>query len=259
MSARSFFLWVLALTFLVSSGRVCASSLTDLLKWPPGQVPAGQINRPDGLDDIWQGIHNAWGIAPGEDEDKDGFSNELESVAGTNPFRATDSFKIGQMTIVGNAVLFTTKVEAGKKYRVLSSSSPNGPTWSPTALQTPVMGLEYVPAADLESAVISVQTPGDTKMFYKLETSDVNSSGDGISDWVKRKHSRLEPTHLPAGTDLDHASGALLRQRGQRADAHRGGGQWEHAGHPHLERSAQGGTVSGAGPCLEGRAHRPAR
>lgn len=198
MSARSFFLWVLALTFVVSSGRVCASSLTDLLKWPPGQVPGGQINGPDGLDDIWQGIHNAWGIAPADDEDKDGFNNELEAVAGTDPFKATDSFKIGQMTIVGNAVLFTTKVEAGKKYRVLSSSSPNGPTWSPTALQTPVTGLEYVPAADLESAVISVQTPGDTKMFYKLETSDVNSSGDGISDWVKRKLGLN-----PASTDSD--------------------------------------------------------
>jgi len=176
----------LLMLFLLET-LVSASSVTDQIKWPPGQVPVGETNGPDGLDDIWQEQFNAWGIDPAADTDNDGFSNSLEAVAGTNPFMATDSFKIGNMTIVGNAVVFTTKIEAGKKYRVLSSDAPNGSGWVAETLQTPVSGTEYIPSADQAAATISILMPGNTKKFYKLETSDVSSSGDGVSDWVKRK------------------------------------------------------------------------
>uniref|UniRef100_UPI003783C3DF PA14 domain-containing protein n=1 Tax=Prosthecobacter sp. TaxID=1965333 RepID=UPI003783C3DF len=178
----TFLLMLLSLETLVS-----AASVTDQNKWPAGQVPVGQTNGPDELDDIWQEQFNAWAIDPAGDTDNDGFINSLEAVAGTNPFVATDSFKIGNMTIVGNAVVFTSKVEAGKKYRVLSSDAPNGPVWAAETLQTPVTGTEYIPSANQAAATISIQTPGNTKKFYKLETSDVSSSGDGVSDWVKRK------------------------------------------------------------------------
>jgi uncharacterized protein (DUF1800 family) len=178
----TFLLMLFSLETLVS-----AASVTDQNKWPAGQVPVGQTNGPDELDDIWQEQFNAWAIDPAGDTDNDGFINSLEAVAGTNPFVATDSFKIGNMTIVGNAVVFTSKVEAGKKYRVLSSDAPNGPVWAAETLQTPVSGTEYIPSADQPAATISIQTPGNTKKFYKLETSDVSSSGDGVSDWVKRK------------------------------------------------------------------------
>ena len=178
----TFLLMLFSLETLVS-----AASVTDQNKWPAGQVPVGETNGPDGLDDIWQDQFNAWAIDPAGDTDNDGFINSLEAVAGTNPFVATDSFKIGNMTIVGNAVVFTSKVEAGKKYRVLSSDAPNGPVWAAETLQTPVIGTEYIPSADQAAATISIQTPGNAKKFYKLETSDVSSSGDGISDWAKRK------------------------------------------------------------------------
>ena len=179
----TFLLMLFSLETLVS-----ATSVTDQNKWPAGQVPVGETNGPDHLDDIWQEQFNAWAIDPAGDTDNDGFIASLEAVAGTNPFVATDSFKIGNMTIVGNAVVFTTKIEAGKKYRVLSSDAPNGPVWAAETLQTPVSGTtEYIPSADQPAATISIQTPGNTKKFYKLETSDVSSSGDGVSDWVKRK------------------------------------------------------------------------
>ena len=102
----------------------------DLLKWPAGQVPVGQTNGPDGLDDIWQGLFNAWALAPNADADGDGCSNLVESIAGTNPFDPKDCLKVGNTAITGSNVIFTIKVEAGKKYRVLSSDSPKGPTWT---------------------------------------------------------------------------------------------------------------------------------
>ena len=187
MSIHHFRIPTFLLMLFLCEPPVSAASVTDQNKWPAGQVPVGETNGPDDLDDIWQEQFNAWAIDPAADTDNDGFINSLEAVAGTNPFVATDSFKIGNMTIVGNAVVFTTKIEAGKKYRVLSSDAPNGPVWAAETLQTPVSGTEYIPSADQPAATISIQTPGDTKKFYKLETSDVSSSPDGISDWVKRK------------------------------------------------------------------------
>ncbi len=175
-----------ALLWLLADG-VAIGSITDKLRWPPGQVPPGQTNGPDLLDDIWQGAYNAWGIDPNGDEDKDGTRNVLECVAGTNPFLASDCFKIGDMTVTAGAVIFTSKVEAGKRYRVLSADAPGGP-WSPEHMQTPVAGVqEYIPSADLAEVFLSVQKPVGSKKFYKLETSDVDSNGDGVSDWVARK------------------------------------------------------------------------
>ena len=188
MSARCFSLLTLLLVLLGLQFQSADASPTDQNKWPAGQVPPGQTNGSDGLDDIWQEKFNAWGIAPGADSDNDGLINSLEAVAGTHPFAATDRFKIGNMTIVGNAVEFRSKVEAGKKYRVLSADMPNGPVWVAETLQSPVSGTtEYNPSADLAEASIYIQTPGNTKKFYKLETSDVSSSPDGVSDWAKRK------------------------------------------------------------------------
>ncbi|MFO1483819.1 MAG: DUF1800 family protein [Verrucomicrobiaceae bacterium] len=176
---------LLSLAFVADAAAI---SLTDQIKWPPGLVPVGQTNGPDTLDDIWQGQFNAWALDPNGDEDKDGCSNIVESIAGTNPFLANDCFKIGDMVISGGAVVFTAKVEAGKKYRVLSADSPGSLTWSPETLQTPVNGVqEYVPSADQTEAFISITKPADSKKFYKLETSDVDTNGDGVSDWVARK------------------------------------------------------------------------
>ncbi|MDH4455649.1 MAG: DUF1800 family protein [Verrucomicrobiota bacterium] len=188
MPARFFSILTFLLAFLGLQFHAAGASPTDQNKWPAGQVPLGQTNGSDGLDDIWQEKFNAWGIAPGADSDNDGLINSLEAVAGTNPFVATDRFKIGNMTIVGNAVEFRSKVEAGKKYRVLSADMPNGPVWAAVTLQSPVPGTtEYIPSADLAEASIYIQSPGNTKKFYKLETSDVSTSPDGVSDWAKRK------------------------------------------------------------------------
>lgn len=177
------------------------ASVTDQIKWPPGQVPVDQTNGSDRLDDIWQGLFNAWALDPDGDDDKDGCKNIVESIAGTDPFKANDCFKIGDMTIAGAAVVFTAKVEAGKQYRVLSSDGPAGPVWVAETLQTPVSDVQvYVPAADQAEVFISIQKPGDAKKFYKLETSDVDSNGDGVSDWVARKLG-LNPTSTDSNGD----------------------------------------------------------
>ena len=117
--------------FLFLGASAPLFGITDFLKWPAGQVPIGQTNGPDTLDDIWQGLYNAWALAPGADTDNDGCSNLVESIAGTNPFLASDCLKVGSTAITGGNVIFTVKAEAGKKYRVLSYDTPNGASTVP--------------------------------------------------------------------------------------------------------------------------------
>ncbi|MBX7209729.1 MAG: DUF1800 family protein [Verrucomicrobiaceae bacterium] len=169
---------------------LCATSsvfgITDLLKWPAGQVPVGQTNGPDQLDDIWQGLFNAWALAPSADEDNDGCSNLVESIAGTNPFSTTDCLKVGNTVITGGNVIFTVKAEAGKKYRVLSYDTPNGAS-TVVSMTSPVAATQWIPTTNQATANIVITKPANTRKFYRLETSDVDTDGDGVTDWAERR------------------------------------------------------------------------
>ncbi|MCX6855789.1 MAG: hypothetical protein NTV80_12890 [Verrucomicrobia bacterium] len=171
---------------------------TDSLKWPAGQVPNGQTNGPDTLDDVWQGVFNAWALDPNGDADSDGCSNSIEAIVGTNPFVANDCLKIGNMIISGANVVFTMKVEAGKKYRVLQSDSPNGPSWTAVTMLSPINGTIYIPSADGANVNLSITRAAGSRKFYRVETSDVDTDSDGVSDWAERKLGLN-----PAATDSD--------------------------------------------------------
>ncbi|MFZ4766583.1 MAG: hypothetical protein ACOYMN_16650, partial [Roseimicrobium sp.] len=64
-----------------------AQALTDYFSTAPGQGAA------DTLDDVWQSLFNGWGLVPGNDEDLDGCSNYVESIAGTDPRKVGDCLK----------------------------------------------------------------------------------------------------------------------------------------------------------------------
>ena len=141
----------------------------------------------DGLNDVWQGIHGAWDLTPEGDEDRDGCSNLIESVAGTNPRLSGDCLKVGDTYIAGSSVFFVFDAKVGKKYRILSSGTPGGGYGATgETLQSPDSGTEFVATVD-GSKTLKITKPVDSRKFYKLETSDVDSNNDGVSDWVAQK------------------------------------------------------------------------
>ena len=141
----------------------------------------------DGLNDVWQGIYDAWDLLPGGDEDGDGCSNLIESVAGTNPKVSGDCLKVGDTYITGTNVFFVFDAKVGKKYRILSSDTPGGGYGSVgETLLSPDSGTEFVATNDT-SKTLKITKPVGSRKFYKLETSDVDSNSDGVSDWVAQK------------------------------------------------------------------------
>jgi len=166
------------LAFLALS--ITSHAGTDHYSTGPGQGSA------DGMCDVWQAVYNAWGLAPSGDEDTDGCSNLVESIAGTNPRAIGDCHRVGDTVISAGSVIFTFDAEGGKKYRVLSDDSPGG-TFSTVELQVlPVNGATaFIPTADSSAQVISVAKAPGTRKFYRLEVSDADSDLDGVSDWAE--------------------------------------------------------------------------
>ncbi len=178
MSTRAPFVLGVVFSYLTISASLQAN--TDLYSTGPG------VGGPDGMCDVWQALFNGWGLSPSADEDLDGCSNLIESIAGTNPRQAGDCHKVGSTVISGGAVIFTFHAEAGKKYRVLSDDSPGGTFATVVNQVTPVAGQsQFIPSIDNETQTISIAKVPDSRKFYRLEVSDADSDSDGVSDWVE--------------------------------------------------------------------------
>ncbi len=181
---------ITALALLAASPLLAA---TDFFSTAPGQGAA------DGLCDVWQQLHGAWGVAPEGDEDKDGCSNLTESIAGTNPFDPADCTKVGDPASTGSNLVFPFQSQRGKKYQVLESDVPVGGTWSLVA------GSTKVSTVDGAEDSITITRPGGSKKFYKLEVLDHDSDGDGVADWAEHKSG----TNPALANSPDNASGGV--------------------------------------------------
>jgi uncharacterized protein (DUF1800 family) len=121
--------------------------------------------------DVWEMVFGAAGLAPGADADGDGWSNALESTAGTNPFDGK-SRPEAEMTWggTGEPVLSWPGL-AGKRYEIRSSSDLA--SWSSLEQGIPGTGVPLVRALG----------PVTGRAFFEVEASDADSDGDGVSDW----------------------------------------------------------------------------
>ncbi len=165
-------------------GLSTAAATTDFYSSGPG------LGTTDTMCDVWQALYNGWGLNPDADEDFDGATNYTESVAGTDPRNANDVIRVGNTTIAGNTISFTFDAEKGKRYRVLSdTSSPTGAYATVKTISAPVTniyegGQAFIPSANNPTQTISVTRSG-TREYYRLETTDADRDGDGVSDWAE--------------------------------------------------------------------------
>lgn len=185
---------LLAGLMMLLPGRADAQAglAMDLHTWPAGGQPTnpaniGQPNGPDGLNDLWQIVFDAWELDPEADGDGDGASNSQESSAGTDPFSSADCLKIQELTAVGEEVVFSFDTKAGKRYRILSNASPGGTFTTVVPLATTPATQEYVAAASATGATLVIAKPSSSAIFFRIEASDVDSNNDGISDWIARR------------------------------------------------------------------------
>lgn len=132
----------------------------------------------NGMCDVWELRHHATGVPPGTDLDSDGMSNADEAKAGTDPRDAGSRLELGDFGKSGTRVSLSFETVAGKGYRVLQSLDMGPGSWAP--IGNTVVGTGGIMTTEVE-------LPGDGKGFCRVEVIDLDTDGDGVSDWAERQ------------------------------------------------------------------------
>lgn len=123
--------------------------------------------------DIWEVQYGALSLPALDDTDHDGFSNAMESVAGTNPL---NPFSRPESEIIPGAlgeVKVSWTSQQGKIYNLYGCPDLNTANWQ---LLSTVSG-------DGSELLEALATNGESRWFFRIQSADVDSDADGLSDW----------------------------------------------------------------------------
>lgn len=130
----------------------------------------------NGLDDVWELTYAPTKLVRAQDPDGDGFTNEQESIAGTD---ALDRRSHPQLEIQrrgsGEVQLSFPRV-AGKRYELLASADP-GMSGGQTYLTD---------LADSNTPYLRTLEATGEPRFFQLRITDVDSDADGLTDSAER-------------------------------------------------------------------------
>ncbi len=133
----------------------------------------------DGVSDIWRESYPAAGAATA-DPDGDGATNRAESLAGTSPFSAASVLAATPVTDGSGNLVIRWRGLRGKRYQI--ESSTDFAAWT-------AQGTAFTPAADtdLTSIVRPAGSTADTRRFWRISVSDLDTDADGYSDWEENQ------------------------------------------------------------------------
>lgn len=105
---------------------------------------------------------NAPEAAPGYDYDGDGFTNEQERLAGTDPTNGNSALRLANFSRATDGASFTLTWQSttGKTYNVESCTTLATPDWQ-------VVGDPVMAAGPISSLVVPT-TPGESRRFFRV-------------------------------------------------------------------------------------------
>jgi hypothetical protein len=162
-----------------------------------GYLPVSAIldTNGNGFSDLWEMTYNdgnlfSTSIDPLDDPDFDGWTNEQEAAAGTNPFDPNPPDGIIRPDIVrtpavmgvenGQPIIITPEAVTvswptipGKQYALLCSPDLTSESW--LTVDQPFIGNGNI-------SEFHFQIQGDEKYFWKVAVCDVDTDGDTLTD-----------------------------------------------------------------------------
>ena len=163
----------------------------------------------NGLDDFWEQNYNAGGLIPGEDSDYDGMSNAEEDKAGTNPLDRHSKLEITSISITDGTVKATFDSQPGKRYRLRGGNLPDGSDFN----ELGILG------ATTEAGSFTVNAISPDAGFFEITVEDIDSDGDGLSDWSELLLDGYDPDNphswSPDFTDREILIQSLQSQTGE--------------------------------------------
>ncbi|MEP6808922.1 MAG: DUF1800 family protein [Chthoniobacterales bacterium] len=112
-----------------------------------------------------------------QDSDGDGLTNAAELIAGTNPLKADSTLAIRALAADATTVSLTFPSLKGKLYFVEFT----------TTLTAPGSWAGFVPAVQVQGDGTSrtLVAPKVANAFYRVGVQDIDTDGDGVSDWAE--------------------------------------------------------------------------
>ncbi|HMP74996.1 MAG TPA: DUF1800 family protein [Kiritimatiellia bacterium] len=127
----------------------------------------------DGLSDIWGYHYNATNLNAALDSDGDGVPNWAESIAGTDPLNADSFHAVLQTHDASNRAALVWYGLRGKRYDILARSNLLDAAWNTHAVSMGSNRLHHFP----------IPEPQAQPFFWSVQVADVDSDGDGLSDY----------------------------------------------------------------------------
>lgn len=127
--------------------------------------------------DIWEIAYGVSGLAAAADADGDGFTNAIESLAGTNPLDAADFPRSGLIPGLPGEIQFSWPSQPGKRYRLYGSPDLNSANFTLLGTFT----------GDGAAMLESLTTNNQSRWFFQLAADDQDSDSDGLSDWEEHQ------------------------------------------------------------------------
>jgi uncharacterized protein (DUF1800 family) len=145
-----------------------ASSTPAYLTVPP---PLAEDFNGNGLPDAWEMWSGNFALAGNQDNDGDGMTNVNESLAGTNPFDPNSRLWV-ECQSVGATAVVTWPAVAHKSHKLWQTANLTQWTAAPGAATQ---------AGNVMTQTVS--TVGTNRDFFRAAVGNLDSDGDGISDW----------------------------------------------------------------------------
>jgi len=152
---------------------LCAALFVPLTGWSQSVDLNG-----NGMSDIWELTYGATGLAATGDADHDGVSNQLESLAGTDPFDPASAPRV-YVSASGTNLTISMSGALGKRYELQSIVPSSGP-WTNWVSET-----NYVLRSGSVASFFYLSSP--VTKFFRISISDVDTDGDGVNDWEEYK------------------------------------------------------------------------
>jgi len=164
------------------------------------RLPAAAIQldlNANGMSDVWEQMYGASALSSNADTDGDGAPNWLESIAGTDPKNAASKPVIPSITRTNASVTVTIPCALGKQYQLQSILPVSGSPWTNWVV-------EYTTVPRSGTNVILTATAGSSAKFYRIGIADVDTDGDGLSDWEEYQLG-LDPFKASSNNQLDNS------------------------------------------------------
>ena len=163
--------------------------------------PAVDFNH-DGLGDVWGELYSATGLTANADSDGDGQANWQEDYAGTDPRNPDSVHQVTRGVTSSNRLEMVWPGHRGKRYELLQRTNLVDGGW--TSLSN------WYGAESNFTARLTI--PPQPEIYHSIQVSDVDSDGDGITDWEELTiglNPRTNRSNRTSNTDSNKVRNAM--------------------------------------------------